>query len=336
MDLQALDQSRDLLLASRRPLLVTHVAPDGDAIGSLLALGRALEVLGKEPVLSCQDLLPHRFDFLSGFTSVTDHPHGAFDLLISLDSSDPDRIGKIGTLSDVQGLSLLNVDHHATNLMFGTVNLVDAQAVSTTQVLYHLIEHLDVPLDLEIATCLLTGLVTDTRGFRTANVTAAVLEMAAELAGLGAPLPLIARQGLDLRSFNMLRLWGVALARLEMEDGLIWVDLPLSVQLAVGQLVHGDYGLSNLLITTEGAQASVVLTEREDGQVEVGFRAVPGFDVAEIALTLGGGGHVLASGCTIPGPLEEARRRVLDMLHQDLLRQRQAGTGGNGRHSQSR
>jgi len=334
MKLRALDQSRDLLLGCHRPLLVTHIAPDGDAAGSLLGLGWALRGMGKEPVLTCQDPLPRRFDFLPGFDDVTGRPAGRFDLLISLDCSDPGRMGQIGTYPGATGVPILNVDHHLTNLEFGTVNLVNVEAVSTTQVLYYLLRHTGALLDERIATCLLTGLVTDTRGFRTSNVTPDVLRVAVELMEAGAPLPVIARNGLDRRPLGALRLWGAAFSRLEVDDGVIWVSLPLSVQQAIGHDEGGDAGLASLLLSVEEARVAVVFTEQEDGQVEVGFRAVPGFDVAGIALALGGGGHALASGCRIPGPLEEAQQRVLTMLWEELSHQQDKASGYDGRHSQ--
>jgi len=336
MNVKGLDQSRDLLLRSSRPLLVAHVDPDGDAVGSLLGLGWALLELGKKPLLACQDRLPRRFDFLPGFERVTRNPKGYCDLLVALDCSDPGRMGQIGSCPAAEDIPLLNVDHHMTNPEFGTINLVDAKAVSTTHILHRLLPRLGVPLDERIATCLLTGLVTDTQGFRTANVTADVLRVAVALMEAGAPLTAITQNGLGRRSPNTLRLWGAAFSRLGMADGIVWTSLPLAVQKATGCSSRGTSGLSNLLIGTEGACAGALFTEREDGQIDVGFRAVPGFDVAGVALALGGGGHALASGCLVPGPLEEAQQRVLAMLREELTRQRERASGGDGRHPQPR
>lgn len=334
MKRKALDRSCDLLLGCSHPLLVTHVAPDGDAVGSLLGLGWALRALDISPALACQDSLPRRFDFLPAFDEVTSRPTDHFDLLVSLDCSDADRMGAIGSLPALQGLPLLNIDHHLTNLEFGTVNLVDAEAVSTTHILYHLIRHMGVPLDERIATCLLTGLATDTRGFRTSNVTAEVLQAAVEFVEAGAALPVIARNGLDRRPLSALQLWGEALSRLRFNDGVVWTTLPLEAQRAAKHEGQGSAGLTSLLIGAEEASVAVVFTERVDGQVEVGFRAVPGFDVAQVALALGGGGHALAAGCLVPGPLEKAERQVLEILHESLTRQRGARSGDDRRHTQ--
>ncbi len=317
-----LAQSRDLLLSCQRPALLTHIAPDGDAIGSLLGLGWALRTLGKEPRLVCRDPLPLRFNYLPGFEDVVNTLAEASDLLVMLDCSDLGRVGELENPN--QRLPLLNIDHHATNLLFGTVNLVDEAAVSTTHILYHLIPTLGVAVDRRIALCLLTGIVTDTRGFRTSNVTADILRIAADLVDAGASLPLATRNGLEKQSLNVLRLWGMALSQLHVSGDIVWVSLSLATQRAAGCEGYGGAGLSNLLSSTAEAVATVVLVEREDGQVEVGFRAIPGFDVSKIALALGGGGHTLASGCLVPGPLKEAEWRVLAMLQEELERQRKA------------
>jgi len=332
---ESLRLSSRLLREARRPLLVTHIAPDGDAVGSLLGMGWMLQALGGEPVLTCQDPLPRRFSYLPGFDGVLNRvPEEPFDLVVALDCSDPERMGSVGLTARSANVPLVNVDHHLTNLHFGTANLVDAEAVSTTHILYRLMQHLRLPLDERISLCLLTGLVTDTRGFRTANVTPEVLRVAVELMEAGASLPLVARNGLDRRPVAALRLWGIALGRMEIADGLAWTTIPLTMRRAVGHDGHGDAGLASLLISAEGVSVAAVFTEREDGRIEVGLRAVPGFDVSGVALALGGGGHALASGCLVPGPLEEAERRVLRALREDIARQRGRASDDDARHPQ--
>ena len=136
------------------------------------------------------------------------------------------------------------------------------------------------------------------------------------------------------RPLGAARMWGAALSRLEVADGLAWTVLPLSEQQTFGYEPQGDTGLPNVLVNIETVQMAAAFTEREDGKVEVGFRAVPGFDVAGIALALGGGGHKLASGCLLPGPLEQAERDVLALLRGELARQREAAASDDGRHPQ--
>jgi phosphoesterase RecJ-like protein len=291
--------------------------------------------LGISPVLSCDHPLPARFDFLPGFDAATTDPKGTFDLVVSLDCSDRERMGEIGARQELVDVPLINIDHHVTNLNFGTVNMVDAKAVSTTQVLYDLIKYLQVEVDERIASCLLTGLVTDTRGFRTHNVGPQTLQLAVDLLEAGAELSLITQNGLDRRPLATLRLWGEAFSRLQAANGIVWTSLPFQVQQAVGYNSFGAAGLVSMVVSAEEAEIGVVFTEREDGQVEVGFRAIPGLNVAQVALDLGGGGHPTASGCVIPGPLKEAEQRVMALLRSDLARQRGQTSDSNGRHPES-
>lgn len=249
---------------------------------------------------------------------------GSFDLVISLDCSDLERLGQFPQIPAFADIPLLNIDHHLTNSHFGDVNLVDPDASSTAEIVLWLLEYMAIRLNAEIATALLAGIVTDTRGFRTNNVTGQVMEAALRLVKAGASLPYVTFHGLDRRSTSAVRLWGAALAELRLEDRVIWTSIPLATRRAVGYTSNGDAGLVSFLLGADDADIAVVFLEREGGSIEVGLRAVPGFDVAQVALRFGGGGHTLAAGCDLPGPLEEAQNRLLEALRADLARQRQS------------
>ncbi len=319
---KTLKRASELIESAHRPLLICHVAPDGDAIGSLTGLGRALQQMGLEPTLACSDPIPSRFNYIPGVESVVQDVHAAFDLCISLDCSDLRRLGRLSQIPTLESTPLLNIDHHVTNLSFGTVNLVDPHASSTAEVVLRLLEYMAVPLDAQMATCLLTGIVTDTRGFRTSNVTVQVMEAVLRLIKAGASLPYITHHGLNLRPTVAILLWRAAMALLQIEDRVIWTSIPLAIRRATGYTGDGDAGLASFLVSAEDADVAAVFVEREDGDIEAGLRAVPGFDVAQVALQLGGGGHALAAGCTLPGPLEQAEAQLLTALRTDLARQR--------------
>ena len=318
-----LEQASQLIRSSCRPLLLCHIAPDGDAIGSLTGLGRALRRLGQEPTTVCTDSVPAQFDFVPGAASIVQEATASFDLVITLDCSDLERLGHFPRMPAFASTPLINVDHHLTNVYFGDVNLVDTDAASTAGLVLQLLDHLVIPLDAELATSLLVGIATDTRGLRTSNVTISVMESALRLMKNGASLPYITQHTLDRRHIATIRLWGAALPLLQLEDGVIWTSITLAMRRAVDYAGGGDAGLVNFLVSADAADAAVVFVERDDEQVDVGLRAVPGFDVAQVALQLGGGGHVLASGCTLSGSLEEIREQVLAALRADLTRQRQ-------------
>ena len=313
-----LKQASQLIQSAHHPLLICHVAPDGDAIGSLVGLGRALRQIGLEPTMACADPVPARFSYIPDTETVVQNISDSFDLLISLDCSDPERLGRFTQVPAFESAPLLNIDHHLTNLNFGDVNLVDTQASSTAEVVLQLLEYMAIPLDAALATCLLTGVVSDTRGFRTSNMTIQVMETALRLMKAGASLPYIMQHGLDRRPTAAILLWREALASLQIKHRIGWANITIAMRRAAGYVGNGDAGLVSFLISAEDADVAAVFVEREGGLVEVGLRAMPEFDVAQVVLELGGGGHTLAAGFTAPGTLEEVQARVLAILH-DLV-----------------
>ena len=306
--------------SSEHILCVSHVSPDGDAYGSLLGMGWILRHLGKTPVLAMHDPTPKEFQYLPGASAiigakaVADH----YDLIICLDASSMDRMGAIYRDAHRQ-LPLLVIDHHITNTRFGTINWVEPICAATCQMLVALADALETPLTGPLAECLLTGIVTDTLCFRTSNTTAEVLEAAMRLIRSGADLATITQRTLNQRSIAVLRLWGMALSQMSLEEGVIWTTVSRQQLKAAGDLTS-EGQLSSTLITAAEANISATFTEKLDPQgrptVECSFRAKPGFNVGSVALALGGGGHPAASGCTLSGTLAEVTATVVPMLKQ--------------------
>ncbi|MCP4542558.1 MAG: bifunctional oligoribonuclease/PAP phosphatase NrnA [Chloroflexi bacterium] len=319
MQVAALKQASQLVQSSHYPLLICHVAPDGDAVGSLVGLGRALRQMGLDPILACTDPIPAKFNYIPSIETVVREISDPFDLIISLDCSDLERLGRFVQIPAFESAPLLNIDHHITNLNFGDVNLVDDHASSTAEVVLGLLEYMAIPIDSELATCLLTGIVTDTRGFRTSNVNAQVMEAALRLMNAGASLPYITQHSLDCRPTTALLLWRESLSSLQIDDRIARATISQTMRRAAGYLGNGDAGLVSFLISADDADVAVVFVEREIGRVEVSLRAVPGYDVAQVALQFGGGGHALAAGCSFFGSLEEAQTQILAAL-QDVMR----------------
>ncbi len=311
----------DALQSARRPLLIAHVSPDGDAIGSLTALGYLLYRMGKDPILACQDKAPHTFNYLPFYDRIVQNVDDAnADLVIALDSSDPSRMGEIYDEDQFADLPLMVVDHHITNVYFGDVNWVEPTCCSTAEMIFHLARALHEPLDETLATALLTGIVTDTRGFRTSNVTPAVMHITGQLMDAGAPLTTITERTLDTRSMSLIKLWGRALDTVELTNGVISAVNSLEMRKDLGGIIRAE-GLVSFILGAEEAKIAVVFTEMPEGKVECSFRARPGYDVARIAFELGGGGHPPAAGCTTDGDLPGVRRKVLAML-QEVVRSR--------------
>lgn len=324
--LDSLNQAQALISAAQRPLLITHIDPDGDAIGSLLGLGWALVRLGQSPVLYCRDGVPPRYDFLPGADRVVTTPHGSTDLVIAVDCADIGRLGlSADDLSRLNDRPSINLDHHVTNTGFASVNIVDTEAVASAEVVLQIVDALGVPLDATIATCLLCGIVTDTLGFRTANVTPRVLEQAARLMRAGASLAEINEQALNRRPFSGLCMWAAGLKTLRREDSIVWAHLTRAARAECGPVQGAETGLVSFLLSAQEAEVAALFTERDDGTVDVSLRAKPGWDVSAVAMALGGGGHPLAAGCTLPGPLDEAEARVLGLLRAHLREQAEGG-----------
>lgn len=307
-----------LLQKHQHILCVSHVNPDGDAYGSLLGMGWILRHLGKSPVPAMHDRTPSEFRQLPGSGEII---HAAavansYDLIICLDASSADRMGSIFRPEAHRQVPLLVIDHHITNTRFGTLNWVEPECAATCQMLVYLAEALHVPITGPLAECLLTGLVTDTLGFRTSNTTVAVMEAAVKLMQGGANLSNIVARTLTRRSVRIFHLWGLVLSDLHLDDGVIWVTITREQFQRAG--IKDDGQLSSLLVTATEADISATFTEKIDEKgrsaVECSFRAKPGFDVGNLALQLGGGGHPPASGCTLLGTLAEVTPRVVEAL----------------------
>ncbi len=296
-------------------LLITHVSPDSDAIGGLLGLTHALRLLGKTVTPSCSDPIRDRFDILPGNTEVVAQVSGpaARECVIALDCGDVQRLGPIWTNLPAPRPFLINIDHHISNTRFGQINWVDPSAASTAELVLQLIDQLGVTLNQDIATCVLYGIVGDTLGFRTPNTTPQQLEYAERCMEAGASLYASIDHQFNRRSQALVCLWGKALNALKIKNRIAYTAISKAMRDACGMGIT-ELGLSSFLVSLNEADRAAVLVEKDDGGVEISLRAKPGFNVSNAAVALGGGGHPLASGTTIDGPLDVAVKRVLSAL----------------------
>jgi bifunctional oligoribonuclease and PAP phosphatase NrnA len=308
-------------------LVITHIGPDGDALGSLTAVGVALRQMGKHATLMCDDRVPERFSYLplaEQIQPANEDRSTPYDLLIAVDCGDETRMGN--SFANLPGPvpTVINIDHHVTNTYFGDIQHIVPEAVSATEILYDLFRHIGITITTDLAMCLLTGVITDTLGFRTVGVTAKTLRIASELVEAGADLPLITMQGLSRKPYSTAQLWQIGLNNMRLEDGLIWTKISNAQREAIGYNNTSTGDLVNFLGNVNQAAVSAVLLEMEDGSVRVGFRCSPPYSVSELALNLGGGGHPLAAGCSLDGPLDKAEALVVAMT-KETIRQQRAG-----------
>jgi phosphoesterase RecJ-like protein len=303
-------------------LVVSHVQPDGDAIASTCAVGWILSALGKRFVLANEDPVPEKFRFLPG----ADRIRAAEELagtampanLICVDCADYARIGSIR--HKVPGeAALLNIDHHPTNDAFGTVNLLKFDAAATVQILYDLIETAELRWTRDAAECIYAGLLTDTGGFRYANTTPQVMRIAAHLLQEQADGHKLAQALLERTSLPHVLLLKKALAALSFTDDrrIAWMSVTAQDLQETGALEEDLDGLVNYPRNIHGVEVGLLFKERA-GHVKVSLRSAGKVDVSAIAQRFGGGGHVLAAGCTIEDSLASAVRLVVEAVKQAL------------------
>lgn len=299
-----------VLRQSRRVLLVGHTQPDADCVGSLATFALYLETLGIPADLYCATPPPPRLRWLPGLAQLRTTFQGPYDAVVVLDCGDLEHAAlSAGQVSALGASVVANIDHHHTNVRFGTLNVVGPEAASTTEILYHYLRCLGVPLTPPLATVLLAGILGDTGGFHHANTTPAVLAVAADLVAAGATLPELVDWTFRDKTVASLRCWGRVLSRIKYSPRYGIATAAVGQQEVAG-LPNGSAGVSglaNFLNTLGGVRAVLVLVEQTDGTIRGSLRARdPLLDVSKFAILCGGGGHKLAAGFTIKGRLQEA------------------------------
>jgi phosphoesterase RecJ-like protein len=313
------------LLAAQSVYVACHIMPDGDAVGSLLGLGLSLRQLGKRCTMACADPAPAKFDFLPGFSDIVSRPPDQEQVIVTVDCSDTERLGALFDPATFAARTVINIDHHVTNTRFGDVN-VRRDLPSAAEIVYALIRRMDVQVDRDIASALLTGLVTDTRCFRTGNVTPKQLRTAMSLMSAGASLTEITELVFNREPIARICLWGQALANVQTRGRIIWTEVDRRMIRKCGATPDEGGGLVSFLASAMGVAVAVVFREQDDGRIEASMRAGPGWDVTSVALQFGGGGHPRAAGCTVTGELESVRERVLTSI-ETVLEEQESGTG---------
>jgi phosphoesterase RecJ-like protein len=298
----------------QRFVLSSHARPDGDAIGSQLAMALALESLGKQVALVNHDAVPGPLTAFPGTEriQVRDHVDEVFDAAIIMECSSADRTG-------VGGLDrsfVINIDHHQGNTAYGALNWFDASAAACAEMVYDLILALGVPLTPAIATHIYVGILTDTGSFHYSSISARTFDICRALVEAGVDPPRVARAVFDSNTLGRLRLFGAVLSAIELElDGrlaLMRVDEAMTT--SAGGTYEDTEGLINLPLTVKEIRASVFFKELTPELFRVSLRSKGTIDVAAVARQFGGGGHKNAAGCSIDGDYRTARASLLAAL----------------------
>jgi phosphoesterase RecJ-like protein len=298
-------------------LVVSHVRPDGDAIGSLLALGLALQQAGKIVQMVLTDGVPTSFKHLPGQEQVCREPQGDVDLFVTVDCADFKRTGK--QFEAFSRKPDINIDHHVTNERFGQLNLIEPEAVATAAILTDCLPEWGLKITAPVAAALATGIVTDTLGFRTSNTTPAALRQVAGLMELGIDFPDLYNRALISRSFPAARYWGAGLSKLKTDDRIVYATLTLADRKDAAYGGNDDADLINVISSIEGFAVGMIFVEQDNQHVKISWRALkPGIDVSQVARHFSGGGHAAAAGADITGTLEEIQPRVLTATREIL------------------
>ncbi|MEV0270821.1 DHH family phosphoesterase [Hamadaea sp. NPDC050747] len=307
---------RTAVAADDRILLVCHVTPDGDALGSMLAVGQALRKLGATRVQATfpgPSDLPAPFVALPGLELLVDSPE-APALMVTLDAAAESRLGSYAEL--LGRVPSIVLDHHASYTGFGDLPLVDSGAAATAVVAAELIARLGVPLDRGIAECLYIGVITDTGSFKYALTTPAVHRLAADLLETGLDPGEISRRVFDTRPFGAVKLYGEVLGRavLEPENRLVWSTASLADLERHQQAPYVLEGLIDGIRCAAEADVACLLKQVGPEEWSVSMRSRGSADVSRVAVALGGGGHRAAAGFTGRGTPAEIMDRIRDAL----------------------
>jgi len=304
----------DEILRRQRFLLTSHARPDGDSIGSQLAMAFALDALGKSVRIVNADAAPDHYQDFPGMERIEIATRVSVDVdaVIVMECSDLSRAGIAG----LEGEFLINIDHHAGNRLYGAVNWHDESAAACGEMVFDVIRELRVPLTLEIATHIYLAILTDTGSFHHSNITPRTFDICRQTVEAGVNPAAMARRVFDSNSFGKLKLIGALLDSMQLADegrlAILYLD---DTMLSACGCTHNDTeGLINLPLTAREIQAVVFFKVGPTGEVRVSMRSKYDVDVRAVAGQFGGGGHKNAAGFTVTEPLNQVRPRIVQLI----------------------
>ena len=294
-------------------LLIAHVSPDGDTLGSCFALYGALLELGKHAQVVCEDPVPAIYRFLP-FSEQLIPPEQAkpAEAVVCVDCADVTRTGRCEPLFRAASATL-NIDHHGTNDRYAEENYVQ-KAGATGELIFNVIACLKIALNKNIASCLYAAITTDTGNFSYSNTTPDTMRIAADILDTGIDLPYLNRSLFRTVPFHKLKLHALAVSKAQLfEYGRIGISfITMEEILSCGATNEDSEGIIDSIRDIDSVEIAAFLRESENGLVRVSLRGKSSADVSKIATQFGGGGHKLAAGCTLEAPIEDAFAQILD------------------------
>jgi phosphoesterase RecJ-like protein len=299
-------------------LVCSHSRPDGDAVGSMLAMGMLLRQMGKRVDIAAADRVPAVYRSLPGADEIQHvmRVHGPYDAVILLECDGLERT----RLRGLERMFHINIDHHASGKPFGELNWIDRHACSVGELVHRLVKAAGCTVTAEMARCLYTTLLTDTGGFCYGGIHASTFKLAGELVEAGADPVHIAREVYFANPFSKMLLLGKALSTLKRDGALAWLWVTHEDMVSAVAVEEDCEGVVNYALSTGGTEAAVFLRELPEGRIRLSLRSKGKINVAAISERLGGGGHENAAGCTLNGPMERATDEILSALRQEMDR----------------
>jgi bifunctional oligoribonuclease and PAP phosphatase NrnA len=314
----------ELIRGASRVTAICHENPDGDTLGAGLAMAIAAERLGKASEVVCVDPPPPLLAFLPRVEQVRRAPALEPDVAVVVDAAELTRIGSIVTehADWLARSKIVNIDHHVSNPGFGAAQLIDPDAAATCELVALLLPELGVELDRELATLLMTGLVSDTHTFAHPNTTPRTLRVGAQLLEAGAPLSGINRAVYVDKPYSTLVLWGLMLAGISQrcDARIVYATMTNEMLAAAGEQPTASEGFVDLLASTDTGDIAVLFKEFDATTTRVSVRTSERADAVAITSAFGGGGHARAAGCTLLVGVDEARQLVLAECERELAR----------------
>lgn len=311
-----LDNIKEEIQNANDIVILTHEMPDGDAVGSSLAVYNGLKQLGKTVDLVIPEY-PKNFAFLPGAKDIKkEGKNESYDLCIVLDCSDVKRLNGYVNYFE-QANKTINIDHHGVNTMFADFNFVNPVAPACAQILVTVLEYLGIEISKEIGSCLIAGIITDTGGFKYQGVTAETFEFAANILNKGVNVSEVYRKVFQTITKEAFELRKVAISRLEFfENGKVSFTYTTKKDEEDIKTSTGDHeGIVELGRDIDGVEVSIYLRETENGY-KASLRSTDYVNVADICLLFGGGGHIKAAGCNMQMSLEQAKEKIINKVSE--------------------
>ena len=324
MKAKMFDEILSPLNSASRVLVASHLRPDGDALGSMIACVLWLKNCGKDVTGWIEGGMPEKFRYLPGHELVSAPPASPekFDVFLALDTSVKKRLGTVSA-AVAPGALWINIDHHVSNEIYGDINHVDPSAPATGQIVYELFLHAGVPLTPDIATNLFAAISTDTGSFQYQGTDSRTFDAGSGLVAAGVDVAVLSRamyENQPKRRFGLLR-FALSQAEFDCGDRIASFSLTMADAARLGVLPEDNEGIIDNLRSIEGVRAAIFFEELPEGKVRVSARSKdPALDVCKICQIFNGGGHPMASGARIPGTLNDVKKNFLKAVSDEITK----------------